>query len=236
MILYLVPTRGRPQNAERLARSFQQTCRGETFLKFCVDEDDERLDDYVERLERLSYDPLFDFLSWSVGPRRRLGPTLNHYALEHVTTFDILGFMGDDHLPQTPGWDVMLSQPLRSTGLGISYGNDLVQRENLPTAVMLTSNIVSCLGYMAPPQLMHMYLDNFWRDLGRNTDTLTYVPDAVVQHVHPVAGTAQWDETYTTAGALMDPDGDRYHEYLRAQFADDVYKISRLRESLERNT
>ena len=112
-----------------------------------------------------------------------------------------IGFCGDDHRPRTVGWDQAYLDALREMGTGIVYGNDLLQGEALPTQVAMTSDIIRALGYMAPPDLVHMYADNWWRELGRRAGCLRYLPDVIVEHMHPVAGKADWDEGHKRVNA-----------------------------------
>jgi hypothetical protein len=119
---------------------------------------------------------------------------------------------------------------LRELGTGIVYGNDLYQGEALPTAPAMTADIVRTLGFMAPPTLRHLYCDNFWLDLGKAAECLRYLPNVVIEHMHPAAGKAQWDEGYRRANApaQYQRDGDAYREYLAGSFVDDVEKVRRL--------
>lgn len=224
-VLYLVPTRGRPKNAVRLTRMFHDL-RGstDTELLLLIDDDDPELEHYERCLSRLP-DNGIEFCGWRVGPRERLNATLNRYAKMFVDAYDIIGFMGDDHIPRTKDWDITLTRTLRERGVGIAYGNDIIQGKNLPTAVVMTSNIIKRLGYMSPPELVHMYLDNFWRDLGQATGVLSYVPEVIIEHVHPVHGHVDWDDTYVEAGQQMSTDQLAYISYQETRFSLDVEKI-----------
>jgi hypothetical protein len=197
----LVPSRGRPDSILRLAEAFKQTCRDSTFLHVICDDDDPSLDAYRAVVTSLPH----DFMAlWRVpkqGPPGIVFP-LNH-VVQQVFTPEygfyptILGFMGDDHVPRTPGWDVLIQLSLSELQTGIVYGNDLFQGEKLPTAAFLTSNIVQKLGFMAPPALAHLYVDNFWLDLGTDINRLKYLDDVVIEHLHPGVGKAPWDQTYS---------------------------------------
>lgn len=211
--LYLVPTRGRPANAIRLIERFNSTSTADTRLMFCIDDDDPELSNYQEALDSPNLDGLR--FSYRIGSRLRLGPTLNLYAVEYAEHFDTIGFMGDDHVPETPGWDRILIDETQRTR-GISYGNDLIQGARLPTAVMMHSSIIRALGYMNPPELIHMYLDDFWRDLGNGLGTLIYRDDVVIRHAHPVIEAAPWDAGYVEASSHMGADGERYSAYVAA--------------------
>ena len=79
----------------------------------------------------------------------------------------------------------------------------------------MTADIVRALGHMAPPALTHLYVDNYWRDLGRACRCLTYLPVVVVEHLHPLAGKATWDEGYRRVNdrAMYDKDAAAYQAY-----------------------
>jgi len=44
-------------------------------------------------------------------------------------------------------------------------------------------------------------LDNFWMTLGKDLNALRYIPEVVLEHLHPVAGKAEWDEGYRDVNA-----------------------------------
>lgn len=129
------------------------------------------------------------------------------YQVTHV------GFMGDDHRVRTPGWDEMLT---RAAGpLGIAYGDDLIQGEQLPTAVLMAADIVRIVGHMCPPVLEHLFIDNYWKALGEGIDAIEYVPDVVIEHLHPSAGKAEMDESYarTNHPDQYERDGQAWRDY-----------------------
>lgn len=194
----LVPTRGRPANLARLWRAFLDTCEYETRLVALVDNDDPELPAYQELAERLSGEPMFRM---GIGPRLRLGPTLNVAAPKWAARSDAVGFMGDDHLPRTVGWDGQYLRELERLGAGVVYGNDLIQGQALPTQVAMTSDIILATGAMVPPGAVHLWLDNAWLALGQALDAISYLPDVVVEHLHPIAGRAEWDAGYAEANA-----------------------------------
>jgi hypothetical protein len=159
--------------------------------------------------------------------------TLNQLAVEAAAQEGVryIGFMGDDHLPRTASWDGTICEALDELGsAGIVYGNDLFQGPNLPTAVFMHAEIVRTLGYMAPPCLRHMFLDNFWLELGRSAGTIRYLPDVIIEHMHPEAGKAPEDDNYGRVRGLMGEDGEAYAAYKAdGRFDADVAKIKALR-------
>ena len=223
-LVVVVPSRGRPQAARELAEAFADTCTADTQLVFSLDDDDPTLDQYPE--PRL------------VGPNRSMVEALNAAAVAYARGLlglldapFAVGFLGDDHRPRTKGWDASYLEALRELGSGIVYGNDLLQRAELPTQCAMTTDIVTALGYMAPPALTHLYVDNVWLELGRRAECGRYLPDVVVEHCHPIAGKAAWDEGYERVNnaAMYRRDEQAFLNYFVCGLTGDVMKIRALR-------
>lgn len=204
-IVVIVPTRGRPANAERLQARFDETSTTDTVLVFVADHDDPELPAY----KRLLSDKKIDRLMIPENVPQGMCAVLNHAALRYAEMFDHVGFMGDDHLPITWGWDERILQALSSPDPRVVYGNDLLQGEALPTAVFMHSRMIKALGWMAPPELKHLYLDNFWLDLGNTLLGRVYLPDVVIEHIHPAAGKTPMDDRYRAVNAQSIDDHDR---------------------------
>jgi glycosyltransferase involved in cell wall biosynthesis len=215
----LVPSRGRPHNIQQLLESWESTVTGDTHLIVIVDDDDPTLEEYLKLPVEVR-----------VGPRLRIGGTLNVVAPEVATTSRNIGFMGDDHRPRTKGWDETFINELDKLKVGVVYGNDLAHGVNLATSVTMTSNIVSTLGYMCVPGSIHLFLDNFWMELGRGTN-ITYFDDVVVEHVHPHFQKALLDNTYVEANSpeVWGADETTFNNYVATQLQDDLQKLRTLK-------
>jgi len=211
----LVPSRGRPHNIQQLLESWESTVTGDTHLIVIVDDDDPTLEEYLKLPVEVR-----------VGPRLRIGGTLNVVAPEVATTSRNIGFMGDDHRPRTKGWDETFINELDKLKVGVVYGNDLAHGVNLATSVTMTSNIVNTLGYMCVPGSIHLFLDNFWMELGRGTN-ITYFDDVVVEHVHPHFQKALLDNTYVEANSpeVWGADEITFNNYVANQLQDDLQKL-----------
>lgn len=219
-IALIVPSRGRPNNIDRLHNALLATASCVDLI-VAVDNDDPHLPGYRDIHAR--HDQAF---ALGVGPRLRLVGTLTATAL--AVEHRYVGFMGDDHMPRTRGWDEQYLTALGEIGPGgIVYGNDMLQGETLPTHVVMDRRIVDALGFMAPPVLTHLYVDNFWKDLGEALGTLRYLPDVIVEHLHPVAGRAEWDSTYseTNSGERYEKDEQAYRDYKATRFDADVARV-----------
>jgi len=212
-LLLIVPSRKRPKSCEELLRIFNETAEDADIL-FGIDSDDNS--QYIPDVLRKS----------SINPRLRMGGTLNLLAVKHAPDYQFISFMGDDHRPRTVGWDRILSEAIGDTP-GVSYGDDLLQGANLPTAVTLSSSIVQRIGYMVPPSLVHMYMDNFWRDFGVRIGNLQYRPDVVIEHMHYLAGKAVNDLQYQEVNNLAIYENDRvaYEHYQKTQMEVDAQLV-----------
>ena len=140
--------------------------------------------------------------------------------------FDYLAFLGDDTFPHD-GWYEKIMAALTETPNSIVYGNDLVHGEGLPTSVFMDANIVRSLGFMAPPSQQQLYVDNFWKALGERLGTLRYVPEAIIEHLHPLVGKAPNDFVYEDGYTpeRWKQDRDAFQLYMSYQFFEDADKI-----------
>lgn len=228
-LVVIVPSRGRPDAIEDLLAAFAETCTADTELAIAIDADDPQRAAYLKLADRL--------YSVSEQASGTMVSALNQ-AAEYATTDQFvtpgpfaIGFMGDDHRPRTVGWDAAYLEALHDLGTGIVYGNDLLQGPNLPTQCAMTADIIRAVGHMAPPALRHMYCDNYWRDLGQQAGCLRYLPDVVVEHMHPFAGKAEWTEGHKRVNdrAVYDHDAHAYAAYVRDRLAADVAAVRGLR-------
>ncbi len=231
-LVVIVPSRGRPEAARALVQAFKATAAADTMLVFAVDDDDPTRDEYPTAVsEDMWAHASVCHVDNDLGS---MVCTLNKAAHAIVNTFEpapfAVGFMGDDHRPRTHGWDAAYLDALRKLGAGIVYGDDLYQGEKLPTQCAMTADIVRTLGFMAPPGLRHMYVDDFWLDLGAAAGCIRYLPDVIVEHVHPVAGKAVVDAGYERVNAphVFAADREAYERYRADRFDGDVAKVQAL--------
>jgi len=216
-LVVIIPTRGRPGAIPELIESFLETCGEDTSIIFAVDDDDPLLDDYGTAVRESLYIGGTDPDGWRTWERRDKtinagvcvidNPTnmvgaLNRTAAyvlnpEILVNFGVkaIAFMGDDHRPRTAGWDTAYLEALGAKP-GFVYGNDLHQGRRIPTQVAISVSVVRALGHMAPDVLTHLYVDDYWKNLGTSAGCLTYLPEIVVEHCHPAAGKAGWDPGY----------------------------------------
>lgn len=212
-ILTIVPTRNR--NPIGFYQSFVENTK-HSDLVFVVIENHHKKEFHIEGA---SYE--------IIPPSNRTGFVfpLNYAARKYCNQYTHLAFLGDDIRIRTKDWDDILYESIKDIQYGIAYPNDLLQGENLPTHVMLDSQIVQTLGYMVPDIFVHQYADNFWKDLGEALNTLRYLPNVLIEHMHFINNKAKLDSTYQEILNVEQVSTERYYEYKNSLFNQDVNKL-----------
>lgn len=200
-LIVVTPSRGRPRQLAELVDAVRTTTDGRVDVLGLVDVDDP---------ERPAYKAL-PCAVWT-GQRASLSRWTNYAAAALLGPTQLeppryLASLGDDHLPRTRGWDLKLIAAIEALdGPGIAYGNDLYQGRALPTAWVVSVEVVRAVGWMMLPACEHMYVDTAVLVLGQAADRIAYVPDVIIEHRHPLAGKAAWDASYRASNSR-----DRYN-------------------------
>jgi len=192
-LLVVVPTRGRPHAVVPIIEAWNVTgARDDADLLFVVDNDDPTVADYEAAWQQTG------FVARMVRAERwePLVPKLDAAASAFAPDYFALGFAGDDHRPRSTGWARTMLAALADMGTGVVYGNDLLQGQRLASSWVMTSDIVRTLGRMVPAPVEHMACDNAVMALAAEAGCLAYLPDVVIEHLHPLAGKAEWDPGY----------------------------------------
>ena len=212
--LVIIPARGRPEKAQAAFAALKEKSKISDFM---IGLDDDDADNY----------PKIEGVIREVNPRLKMNGTLNLLVNKYHTKYETITFMGDDHMVRTDGWDEKLYETINNRGFGISYGNDLFQGENLPTMVMMSCNISRVLGFFAPPKLIHLYMDNFWKVFGQVLGCLDYHADVVIEHMHYMAGKSASDAQYLEVNSkdVSSHDALAFKEYCETQLKDDAIKV-----------
>lgn len=234
-LLVITPSRGRPGRLGKMLDACLELATADTDVAVGIDDNDDDLDGYREAAANHR-----ERIRWFYGPRAGLGEWTNRLAVRYARPGDgdgdrpryrAFASFGDDHLPRTRGWDERLLAAIdQMGGTGIAYGDDLFMGQNLPTAPVVSADIVAALGWMCEPSLHHMYVDNVWADLGRGADCLAYVPDVVIEHVHFRAGKTPVDQVYATAESWTETDKAAYLRWRERRMGRDVMRV-RLRKA-----
>lgn len=215
-LLIIVPSRLRSANAHRLMTEILKSSREglPVSLMFAVESNDSSKEDYPQEIT----------VSYSGGS---MISTLNEAALDNCDKYDYIGFMGDDVLPRSENWLEIILSELEKNKLSIVYGNDLIHGEGLPTSVFMDSKIIKELGYMALPGAKQLFTDNYWKALGEELGTLSYLPHVILEHMHPLVGKAEYDSVYDESYSEQRWQWDRniFDQHMSNQFKKDIEKL-----------
>jgi hypothetical protein len=190
----IVPSRGRPRQLRELVDAIHDTAVTDLEVYVGVDVDDPTRAEYTAAAV------------FTAGQRLSLSQWTNALAeqvLDGPNPPRYLASMGDDHRPRTKGWDRRLIGAIDSLGdaPGIAYGDDRYQGAALPTAWVVSADLVRAVGWMMLPACAHLYVDNAVLALGQATGRILYCPDVVIEHMHPAAGKAELDDSYRQSNA-----------------------------------
>src|SRR5215831_3343947 len=153
-IAIVVPSRGRPQQMRQLISSWILTGSNKSEIIMGLDGDDPTLPDYPAGIKIVT------------TPAGELNEKNNRLVMSAIIRgHEIVGCLSDDFIFHTPGWEDIVIK-WQEENRGICYGNDLLQGPNLPTAPFIHKDIIIPLGYAAPPELIHYFIDNYWLELG----------------------------------------------------------------------
>lgn len=173
-ILVLLASKGRPQKIEGFYETWRETTEGYSDVLCCLDDDDPTLDEY-KRHKDIMYD---------VGVGKSLCGSCNR-AFYKYPNYKYYFLVSDDHRMRTKYWETRFMEIIeRNGGTGVAYGNDLIYGKELGTSTFVSGNIFRALGHLALPGLYHMWIDQFFMELGRGLNKLFYFPDIFIEHMH----------------------------------------------------
>jgi hypothetical protein len=214
--LVIIGSRSRPDNAVRAFDALKKVSKISDFV-LIINEDQKSL-----------YPEIDGVTTHVVDSRHGVNGKFNTVVPEYLDQYKTITGIDDDCLVQTDGWDKILYEPIKKNGFGISYGNDGVQGQLLPTKVMISTNITKTLGYWCPPKLFHSFADDFWKFIGESLSALYYFNDVNMEHLHWMNGKAPMDETYSSnTPAMVQKDRHEYGLYLRDQLFIDLDKLNK---------
>ena len=218
-ILWVCPSRKRPDRLERLIISWKAASEELSDLLVAIDTDDRSYDLLIKKYPEIIWeinDPVH-------GSFLRL---TNAMALKYVDHYKFIGFMEDDVVFETPGYESKFINKLTELGnTGIVHAMDGVDKSKFVSLPVVNSFIVKQLGWFAPPCLKSLWADNFWRDMANNLQTYFKFEDIMIRHHHyKYAGTKR-DEISVIVDNNMKIDKVAYYEYIKTNFDLDMKKL-----------
>jgi len=123
-----------------------------------------------------------------IGQRKPLSGYYNEFYSK--TDCDWYGFIADDVVPESRGWDLKMIETAGKDGMAVPKGG----HGDIPPHFVLGGDLVRATGFLCLPGLDRIYIDTVWTDIAVSRGVLREC-DAVLNHVHFSKG-ALFDQTY----------------------------------------
>lgn len=181
--MWLLTTRNRPAMAQRVLDACAATGMSTPGIVWC---------------DGCDYPDLRLPPNWmkQSGERIGVGPAMQRFYEQHPD-LPFYGWLADDFIPETPGWDLRLIQAAGKHCL--AYCNDAWPRDFIPqhltSAFAIGGDIVRAVGWFSPPGLVQAGIDSAWNEIGRHFRLMRYLHDVVVVHEHYKNGKRPKDTT-----------------------------------------
>lgn len=209
--MWLLPSRGRPASLARFFDAYRHTGGSTPGVVL------------VSQWDQPNYGGIDLPLGWSlaVTNHESQGDKLAE-IWDQVKDCAWLGLIGDDCVPMTPGWDKALLDALDGANF-VSCNDDWLAPHRAANCWVMSGELVRRVGYIFPPGLQHLFVDDVWETIGRETRCWACRMDILVKHQHVLAGQAAADDTHRlvygsdtsdTGAGLWPQDGATYQRWL----------------------
>jgi hypothetical protein len=219
-ILWIVPSRNRPEKLERFLNSWLTTTDGQSDMLIALDDDDHSCDHLIEK---------FSTVVWEKNPKipgSSFLAILNSVANRYADHYSYLGFNEDDCIFHTANYESRFISKMKELGKNaVVYGDDMINKKGRIYFPVMDSSIVKRLGYMVPPTLRCMYADDFWRDMSNHLGSVYRFDDVKIQHLHYTRENGVADAVSVDVDNSKSQDAKAYEEYLHNSFATDMKKL-----------
>ena len=200
LISLLCPSRGRPKKLESLIKSVANTAMDPSRIEILiyVDDDDTERFEYLLSHKVLVTDPeISNLLNIDLlidEPLRT--PIINNILVERAQG-DIMMIANDDLIFRDKNWDVRIDEEAIKfpDEIYCMWFNDGRYQDKLCTFPILSKKWVNTLGYIEPFLFEHFNCDLWTWQIGMMIDRLHYIPDILVEHLHPDKGKSKPDKT-----------------------------------------
>jgi hypothetical protein len=205
--MWVLATRNRVANCQRFIDAWRTT-QATTPVYVRLDECDPDLD----CMKNLPWPSEFEIV---IGPRSRIGPSLQE-AFHRYPNLPWYGYLADDLIPQTPGWDQKLiaaAAPNR-----ISYANDVWEKEVRVCHPCIGGDLVRAVGFLALPVVQHWGTDSVWERLHHDFRMNGRQQEVIVEHAHFKFDLATVDQTYKDSQNLKRDDKNAFYLWLENDY------------------
>jgi len=202
--MWVLPTYGRPERCQQTLDSLFESGVSTSGVVIVDGDPDPRYDTL-----RLPEGWHLHKLSDRVG----VCAVLN-YALSRWYSEEWYGFISDDSVVRSRGWDTTLVASAGKDGFANSADN-FNSGPRMHGAVVFGGDLLRAIGFWALKGSKHSFCDDVWERLGRKLGNWTFHNNILVEHNHAANGKAPEDKTYKIAYDSFDEDRGVFNEWLR---------------------
>lgn len=129
--------------------------------------------------------------------------------------YDAVGILANDIIPRTLFWDRVLAS--RLNGYNLVSPDDLWQapRRLGGGGILFSKALIEAVGYIAPPGMEHLFLDDVWETLGNDMGVWQPQLDVVLEHKHAALEAKPIDSTTRRLGTFWAADEKAYRIWRR---------------------
>lgn len=162
------------------------------------------------------------------GPEESMGDKVRAvWDLFVFSKWPYLCLLNDDHVPITKEWDKKLISLLDGKNF-VTCNDAWFGHERACGATIWSRDLLLAVGYVFPPTLQHLFIDNVWEDLGNATECWKYEDSVVVRHNHAFR-TGVLDETHRIGYGNWSDDELTYHTWRVKEKPQAVDRIRKLK-------
>lgn len=221
-ILWVCPTRGRPEKLQKMIDSWKEQSEGLSDLLIAIDDDDRSNDSLILQNDHPN-------ILWEIGesPGRAFLKLFNRLSMKYANHYKYIGFMEDDCVFKTK-YESQFIQKLKELGpLSLCHANDLINAPRLCSLPCFSSSLIRKIGFAAPPELNALWCDYWWAELKNYGAKEYYFPNIIIQHVHYSVVDNVKDITSVEMEIVAQQDFPAYRNYRNSQkFLDDMKRIT----------
>jgi glycosyltransferase involved in cell wall biosynthesis len=199
-ISILLPTRGRPDQAQRLFESIAEHSDNLEQIEIILRLDD---DDTISH----ALEPNLITHKKIIGPRASMG-TLNTECYQQ-SSGQIIILLNDDMAVRTPGWDAKIraTHERFADEIYLAYANDMIAGELLCHIPILSRKTCEALVRPFPQEYQGGFIDYHLFDIFKRLrhagkDRVIYLNSVEIEHMHFRVGKSSYDATYSARGQM----------------------------------
>lgn len=208
-VLWLLPSRRRPKS---LAKVFEAYTATNTTTRGLVIVDQADWRDNEDAYRALKMPNRWD---WYLSEGETMGEKVRE-AWPLYENYAGVGLLGDDNIPRTEGWDMLLADVLTGSNVVSSddgwRANQDIHQGKMCGGTLWSGDLVRAVGYLFPPRLEH-FVDDLWESLGREAACWDVRMDVLVEHRHVFKLGEEHDETTKKAYARAREEHARLDEW-----------------------